>query len=144
LPGRTRTLEFRKWAGLTFLVQQVKLLAWLEADGFAGGDADLGAGSGITADTGLPGLDGEDAKAAKFDPVAGHQGLLHALEDGIDGSFGLGPGKPGPFDDALDEILLDQERVPFSLWRRRLSSRSAADAKMVEILLTIVNGIRVP
>ena len=87
----------------------MKLLARLEADGLAGGDADLGAGPRIAADASLSGLDGEDAETAEFNPIAGHQCLLHAFEDGIDGSFRLGPGKPGPFNDALDEILLDQE-----------------------------------
>jgi len=97
------------------LVQQVQLLAWLEADGFSWRDADLGAGSGIAPDAGLAGFDGENAEAAEFDSVAGYQRLFHALEDGIHGSFCLGPRKPGTFDDALDEILLDQERVPFLL-----------------------------
>ena len=90
----------------------MKLLAGFEANGLARGDADLSTGPGIAADASLSGLDGEDAETAEFNPIAGYQSLLHAFEDGIDGSFRLGPGKPGPFNDALDEILLDQE-VPF-------------------------------
>jgi hypothetical protein len=104
------------------LVQQVQLFAGLETDCFSGSDADLCAGPGVAADARLSGFDGEDTKAPEFNPVAGDERLLHAVEDGIDGCFRLGSGKPGPFNDALDEILLDQERVPFLLSRRDLSA----------------------
>jgi hypothetical protein len=91
----------------------VELLAGFEADGFSWGDADFRTGSGIAPDAGLAGLYGEDAEAAQFNAIAGDEGLFHAFEDGIHGSFCLGPRKPGPFDDALDEILLNQE-IPFA------------------------------
>jgi hypothetical protein len=88
----------------------VKLLAWFETNCLARGDANLGTGAGVAANARLSGLDSEDAEAAEFDPIASDERLFHAFEDGIDGGFRLGPGKPGPFNDALDEILLDQER----------------------------------
>jgi len=42
----------------------VEVFAGFEADGFAGRDADLGAGARVAADAGLARLYGEDAKAA--------------------------------------------------------------------------------
>ena len=91
------------------LVEEVQLFTGLEPDGLAGSDADLGASPRIAADAGLAWLDGEDAKAAKLDPVARDEGLLHGFEDGINSGLRFGSGKTGPLDDSLDEILLDQE-----------------------------------
>ena len=90
------------------LVEELKIFAGLEADGFAGGDGDFGAGAGVAADAGFAGLDGEDAEAAEFDAVACAQGLLHGFEDGVHGGFCLGARKAGAFNDPLDEVLLDQ------------------------------------
>jgi hypothetical protein len=86
----------------------VEILSRLEADGFAWGYGDLGAGARISADSGLAWLDGEDAEPAQFDPVSFSQRLFHGLEDGVYGCFCLGADKPGAFYDALDEILFDQ------------------------------------
>ena len=91
------------------LVEEVQLFTGLEPDGLAGSDADLGASPRIAADAGLAWLDGEDAKAAKLDPVARDEGLLHGFEDGINSGLRFGSGKTGPLDDSLDEILFDQE-----------------------------------
>jgi hypothetical protein len=90
------------------LVEDLEVFAWLEADGLAGGDGDLGAGAGVAADAGFAGLYGEDAEAAELDAVAGAEGGLHGLKDGVDGGFGLGAGEAGTFHYSLDEILLDQ------------------------------------
>jgi hypothetical protein len=95
------------------LVEDLEVFAWLEADGFAGGDGDFGAGAGVAAYAGLAGLDGEDAEAAEFDAIGSAEGLLHGLEDGVDGGFSLGAGKAGALNNALDEILLDQCEVAF-------------------------------
>lgn len=54
-----------------FSVESVQLFAGLEANGFAGGDADLGAGAGIATDSGFPWTDAEDAEAAELDAVSG-------------------------------------------------------------------------
>jgi len=93
-------------------VEDLEVFAWLEADGFAGGDADFGAGAGVAAYAGFAGLDGEDTEAAEFDAIRGAKGMLHSLEDGVDGCFCLGAGEAGALDYALDEILLDQLRSP--------------------------------
>ncbi len=89
------------------LVEQVQFLAGLEADGLAGDDRDFGAGAGVATDAGLAGLDGEDSESAELDAVAGDHALLHAVEDGVDGGFGLGAGKTSAFDDSEDEILFN-------------------------------------
>jgi hypothetical protein len=99
---------------LAGLVEDVEVLAGLEADGFAWGDRDFGTGAGVAADAGFTGLDGEDAEATEFDAVALYEGLLHGLEDGIDGGFSLGADESGALDDALDEILFDQVRTSFA------------------------------
>ena len=93
---------------LASLFEDVQVFSRLEADGLAGRDRDLGAGAGISSDAGLPGFDGEDPEAAQLDTIALGEGLLHGLEDGIDGRFGLGAYESGPFNDTLDEILFDQ------------------------------------
>ena len=85
----------------------MEFFAWLEADGLAGNDGDFGAGAGVAADAGLAGLDGEDAEAAEFDAVASDHALLHAVEDGVDGGFGLGARETSAFDDSEDEILFN-------------------------------------
>jgi hypothetical protein len=88
-------------------VEDLEVFAGLEADGFAWGDADLGAGTGIAADAGLAGLDGKDAKTAQFDAVAVGEGLLHGFKDGVDGGLCLGAGKAGTLYHPLNEVLLD-------------------------------------
>jgi hypothetical protein len=97
-------------AGIAAGVQGVQLFAGLEADGFAGGDADFSAGAGIAADAGFAGPDAEDAETAQFDTIAGSQGVLESFEDGIDGRFSLGSRQACPLDDMVDNILLDQCR----------------------------------
>ena len=89
----------------------MELFSGLEADGFAGGDGDFGAGAGVASDSGLAGFDGEDAEAAEFDAVAFGEGLLHGFEDGVDGRLGLGADEAGAIDHSLNEVLFDQ-RMP--------------------------------
>ena len=86
----------------------VQFLAGLEADSFAGSDADFGAGAGIAADAGFAGADAEDAKSAQFDALAGGQSLLEALEDRIHGCFRLGARQAGALDDVMDDVLFNQ------------------------------------
>ena len=98
----------------------MQLFAGLEADCLPRGNGDLCAGSWIAAYTGLAGLNGEDAKAAQLNAVALAERFFHGLEDGIDGGFRLDAGKPGAFDNSLDEVLLDQDGspllVPKQIW----------------------------
>jgi len=84
------------------LVENLEVFAWLEADGFAGGDGDLGASARVAADAGFARLYGEDAEAAELDAVAVAEGFLHGFKDGIDGGLRLGTWKAGALDYPLD------------------------------------------
>ena len=46
------------------LVEEVEFFAGLEADGFAGSDADFGSGARVAAYAGFAGFDVEDSEAA--------------------------------------------------------------------------------
>jgi hypothetical protein len=86
----------------------VQLFAWLEANGLSGRDSYFSAGAWITSYAGFTGLDSKNAKASQLNAIAFAERLFHGLEDGINGSFCLDAGKPGAFNNSLDEILLDQ------------------------------------
>jgi hypothetical protein len=86
----------------------MEFFARFEADGFAGGYADLGAGAWIAADTGFTGADAENAESAQFDTLAGGKSLLEALEDGIHRGFCLGPRQARALDNMMDDVLLNQ------------------------------------
>jgi hypothetical protein len=77
---------------LTKLIEDLEVFAGLEADGFARGDGDLGAGARVAADAGLAGLDSEDAEAAELDAVSFAEGGLHGFKDAVHGGLGLGAG----------------------------------------------------
>ena len=85
-----------------WLAERLEIFPWLEADCLAGRNGDLGAGARIASDSGFPGLDGEDAKAAEFNTVATAQGFLHGFEDGVHGGLCLGPWKAGAFNYPLN------------------------------------------
>jgi hypothetical protein len=86
----------------------VEIFAGLEADGFTGGDGNLGSGAGVAPYAGFARLDGEDAKAAELNAVAFDEALLHGFEDGVYGGFCLGAHQAGAFYDSLNKILFDQ------------------------------------
>jgi hypothetical protein len=116
-------------------VQGVELFAGFEADGFAGGDADFGAGSGIAADSGFAGSDAEDAESAQLNAIAGCQGLFETFKDGVHGRFRFGPRQPCSLDDVMDDILLDQCASPQSMriWRRfTTADRTASGSGRLE------------
>ncbi len=93
---------------LSRLVDDLEVLAGLEADRPAGGNAHLGSCAWIAAHAGLPGFYGEDTEAAQFDTVALGQSPLHGLEYGVNRGLCLDSGKSGTFDDTLNKILLNQ------------------------------------
>jgi hypothetical protein len=90
----------------------MEFFAGLEADRFSRGDRDLGASPGITANAGLPRFHGKDTEAAKFNAVTGNQVLLHAVEDGVDGSLCFDPRKAGTFNNPLYKILFNHFGPP--------------------------------
>jgi hypothetical protein len=98
----------------------VEFFAWLEAYGLAGCNGNFGAGARVATDARFARLDGEDAEAAELDAVACNEGLLHAVEDGVDSRFCLGTWKARSFHNPLYEVLLNHEDSPFldaSVWK---------------------------
>ena len=95
-----------------YLVEEVEVLAGLEAYGFAGDDADFGAGAGVAADAGFSRPYVEDSETAQLDALAVRQGALHAFEDGFDSHFGLGFSDSCFVYDFVDDVELDQGRPP--------------------------------
>ena len=86
----------------------MQFLAGLEADGFAGGDADFSAGAGIAADTGFAGADTEDAKPAQLDALAGLQSLLQAFENRVHCRLCLGARQACALDYMMHDVLFNQ------------------------------------
>ena len=93
------------------LIKQVKLFTWLEADGLAGCDADLGSRPRIAADPCLTGTHIEHAKSAQLNSFSAGERLLHAVEDGVYSSLRLRARQPCTFHNSLDKVLLNQ-RAP--------------------------------
>ena len=72
LKGESRSdpLELAWTHGLVTLLQRLQLLAGFEANGFAGRDGHLGAGSRVAADSGLARSHVEDSESAQLDSLA--------------------------------------------------------------------------
>lgn len=102
-------------------IEHVQFFAGLEADGFAGGDADLGAGAWVAANACLAGAHAEDAKSAQLNAIASGQCLLQTLKNGVDSGFGLGARQSGTFNDVMDDILFDQSVCPLTDVKSRSS-----------------------
>ena len=86
----------------------MEFFAGFEADGFAWGDGDFGAGTWISADAGLSGADIEDPEAAQLDALSVGEGFFEALEDRVHRGFGLHAGQASPFDHVMDDVLFNQ------------------------------------
>lgn len=90
------------------LSQGVQLFAGLEADGFAWGDADFGAGPGVTADACFASSNAENTEAAELDALAGCQGFFQSFEDCVHRCLGFCTGKSGALDYMMNDVLLNQ------------------------------------
>ena len=84
------------------LAERLEIFARLEANRLAGGNGDLGTRARITSDTGLAGLDGEDAEAAQLDTIAAAQSVLHRLKNSVHGGLCLRPWKACAFNYPLN------------------------------------------
>jgi hypothetical protein len=93
-------------------IQQVKLLAGLEAYSLAWSDGDLGSGPRITADSRFARAHIEDPKPTKLNPVAGRQSFLQAFEDRVDCRFRLIAWEPGLGNYLVDDVLFNQCLYP--------------------------------
>jgi hypothetical protein len=90
----------------------MQLFAWLEANRFAGRDADFGAGAGIAADARLAGPHVEHAKAAQLNALALSQSALQGFKDGIDGGFRLIALEAGTLNHLVNNVLFYQGILP--------------------------------
>jgi hypothetical protein len=59
----------------------VKLLAWLETDGFPGRDGHLFTGTRVPANATFARFDDKDAKAAQLNSITSGQRILHGIEE---------------------------------------------------------------
>jgi len=88
-------------------LQRLQVFAWLKPHGFTGRDIHFGAGSRITTDPCLARFDGKDAKASQFNPIVRFQGVLHAIEDGVDGLFSFRFADTRSLNDLIDKVEFD-------------------------------------
>ena len=86
----------------------MEFFARFEANGFAGGYADLCTGARIAADTGFACADTENAESAQFDALTRCESLFEALKDRIHRSFRFGPRQSRALDYLMDDVLLNQ------------------------------------
>lgn len=97
--------------GAVQLPEIPQVLAWLEADGLAGGNAHFRAGAGISTDAFLPWLHLEDPKAAQLYPLAAAHRFLHGIQNGLDGNHRPDAGDIGYPGDIINDIGLDHPRL---------------------------------
>ena len=119
-----------------FSVEQVQFLAGLEADRFAGSDADLSPGPRIAPDARLARPDVEDPEAAQLDPLAIGERLLERLEYGIDGRLGLVALQAGTLNHLVNDVLFYQGFPP--------SGEVSLSRLIVETFYSVVNVPRLP
>jgi hypothetical protein len=117
-------------------IEKVEFFTWLEADGFAGSDADFGACTGIAADPGFARANIENAEAAQLDALALGEGTLEALEYSIHGSLRLVALKAGTLDHMVNDVLFYQGFLR--------SGEQSASRLIVETFSRVVNAVRVP
>jgi hypothetical protein len=70
-------------------IQQVKFLAWLEANSLARSDGDFRTSPRIAANPCLAWAHVEDPETSEFNPVARSESLFQAFENRVDSSFRL-------------------------------------------------------
>jgi hypothetical protein len=90
------------------LVDELQVLTRLEAYCFARGDADLGACARIAPHAGLPRFDRKHTETTKLDTIAIGECALHSFEDSVHSRLSLDAWESRPFNNTLNEILLDQ------------------------------------
>src|SRR4030095_1644684 len=85
-------------------LHRLQILARLEANCFARRNGNFLAGARIAADSGLPRLDGEDAKASKLNTIILFQGCLHGFENRVDCHFRFCSGNSSSLDHLVNDI----------------------------------------
>ena len=86
----------------------MQILARLEAHRAARRNRNLSAGTRISANAGLPRTYVEHSKTSQLNPLSLGQCMLQTFEDRIHGMLRLVPRKARTFNDAMNNVLLDQ------------------------------------
>jgi len=115
-------------------INRLQFFARFKPDRFAGGDRNLCSGSRIAADAGLSRSHVEHAKSSQLNTIAASQGLLHALEHGLDSHLGFGLGNAGFCHHFVNDIELNHERPPDA------ASEWCLKCLMLREISEIVNG----
>lgn len=117
LAGFRRSHEelFGRRGGSIF--ETLKFLAGLEANGFAGRNADFFASPGIASDAGLTRFDAEDPELAELDALAATESALEGFEDRFDGLLCFGATDIGFVNDRVYDVELDHTALQKSVAR---------------------------
>ena len=97
--------------------QALQFFAWLEANRFAGRDADFFAGARIAANAGFTGFDAEHPELAQFDALAAAESVFQGFKDGLDGLLRLGTADIGFGNYSIYDIELDHTTLQESVAR---------------------------
>src|SRR3954449_3344539 len=89
------------------LVMALKFLSGLETNRLTGWNCYLFAGSRITTDAPLAGLDHKNAKASELDTLAARQGLFHRMKKSINSLLGLHFGNARAVSHTVNDIEFD-------------------------------------
>jgi hypothetical protein len=133
--GRARYGSTLLWFDL-FRVEKMEFLARLEADGFAGCNADFSPSARITADAGFAGTNVKDAESAELDALAFGESALESLEYGVDSRFGFVALQPGALNHLVNDVLFYQGFPP--------AGEVSVLRLIVETFDGIVNAARLP
>jgi hypothetical protein len=95
-------------------LERLQVFARLESNGLSGRDVHFRAGSGVPADAGLSRFHGKHTKATQLDPIIGLEGVLHAIENGVDCLLRLCFADSRPLHDLIHKIEFDH-------WNLRIS-----------------------
>jgi len=88
-------------------LQRLQVLAGLKADSLSGRDIYLRSGARVSSDSCLARFYRKDTEAPQLNSIVGFQGVLHAIEDGIDRLFGFGLADACALDDLIYKIQFD-------------------------------------
>lgn len=92
----------------------MQFFARLEANGFSGGNTDLGSGPRIAANAGFAWSDAEYTKPPQLNPVPGCECLFKPFEHRVHCRLRLRARQTGPLNDMMHDILLNQCCRPFT------------------------------
>jgi len=92
---------------LVLVLKRLQVFPWLETYGLSWRDIHFRSGTRVSADTRLPWLYGEDAKATQFNPIVSLESIFHTVEDGVDRLFRLCLADSRPLDDLIDKVEFD-------------------------------------